>query len=93
MSYEMLTLAGTFTEILESRNVWVLVPLGAFLIPISAIIFEGIGKTLRGGQVEKSRREIAAYVAEGSMSPEEAERILNAGRAKVGKGKRSHSDA
>ncbi|MEO0629924.1 MAG: hypothetical protein AAFY46_04255 [Planctomycetota bacterium] len=31
------------------------------------------------GQVEKSRREIAAYVAEGSMTPDEGERLLKAG--------------
>lgn len=29
---------------------------------------------------EKSRREIAAYVAEGSMTPEEGERLLNTGQ-------------
>lgn len=32
---------------------------------------------------EKTKREIAAYIAEGSMSPEEGERII---RAKPGKG-------
>ena len=31
---------------------------------------------------EKSRREIAAYVAEGSMTPEEGERLLKAGTKK-----------
>ena len=33
---------------------------------------------IRGGQREKSRREIAAYIAEGSMTPEQGERLLNA---------------
>ena len=33
-------------------------------------------------QVEQSRREIAAYIAEGSMTPEEGERLLNAGKDK-----------
>ncbi|MEM9372456.1 MAG: hypothetical protein AAGA55_02330 [Planctomycetota bacterium] len=28
---------------------------------------------------EKTRQELAAYVAEGSMTPEDAERLLNAG--------------
>jgi hypothetical protein len=32
----------------------------------------------RTKQHEQSRREVAAYVAEGSMSPEDAERILTA---------------
>ena len=30
---------------------------------------------------ERARREIAAYVAEGSMATEEAERLIRAGRA------------
>ena len=30
-------------------------------------------------QVEQSRREIAAYIAEGSMTPDEGERLLKAG--------------
>ncbi len=38
----------------------------------------------RTRQVEQSRREIAAYIAEGSMSPEEGERLL---KAEPGKGK------
>lgn len=29
---------------------------------------------------EKTKREVAAYVAEGSMTPEEGERLLNAGK-------------
>lgn len=33
---------------------------------------------------EESRREIAAYVAEGSMSSEDAAKILGAGQAKRG---------
>ncbi len=32
----------------------------------------------RTRQIEQSRREIAAYIAEGSMSPEEGERLLRA---------------
>ena len=32
-----------------------------------------------GSQKENSRREIAAYIAEGSMTPEEGERLLKAG--------------
>lgn len=35
-----------------------------------------ISSVLKRRQVEQSRREIAAYVAEGSMSPEDAERLL-----------------
>lgn len=31
---------------------------------------------------ERTRREIAAYIAEGSMTPEQGERLMNAGRPK-----------
>ena len=34
--------------------------------------------TLASGQREKTRREIAAYVAEGTISPEDGERMLRA---------------
>jgi len=61
-----------------------------FLIPIVAIvggvlasIVSVISKSARGAsetkQREATRREIAAYVAEGSMTPEEGERLLRAG--------------
>ena len=61
-----------------------------FLIPIIAIVggvLMGIIKALSRDAAKKqavrereqSRREIAAYVAEGSMTPEEGERLLNGG--------------
>jgi hypothetical protein len=34
------------------------------------------------GDRERSRREIAAYVAEGTITPHDAQRILAAGRSK-----------
>lgn len=43
-----------------------------------AIIFGCIQSVSNRRQREQSRREIAAYVAEGSMSPDDAERILRA---------------
>lgn len=64
----------------------------AVLIPVVAIVTAGAAavvfmaiSALRDRAVardaEQSRREIAAYVAEGSMSPQEGERLLLAGRA------------
>jgi hypothetical protein len=35
---------------------------------------------------ERTRREVAAYVAEGSMTPDEAERILKAGNESAASG-------
>ncbi|MEM8835536.1 MAG: hypothetical protein AAGD00_06930 [Planctomycetota bacterium] len=37
------------------------------------------GGVSRRKQVESSRREVAAYIAEGSMTVEEGERLMNAG--------------
>jgi len=64
---------------------------GDSLIPLSAIaggiLFAIVGMTMGmvksiavGRAREASRREIAAYVAEGTMSADEGERLLSAGR-------------
>lgn len=47
----------------------------AFIAVVGSITARIVGDSTR----EKSRREIAAYVAEGSMTPEQGERLLNAG--------------
>ncbi|MCA9303468.1 MAG: hypothetical protein KC996_05035 [Phycisphaerales bacterium] len=60
----------------------VLVPFIIFtvggLIAIIAIVFSAIKKTAITKQREQTRRELAAYVAEGSMTPDDAERLLKA---------------
>lgn len=61
-----------------------------FMIPIVAIaggilagIITSISKDARRRsevrEREQSRREIAAYIAEGSMTPQDGERLMNAG--------------
>lgn len=62
-----------------------LVPLvamaGGFIIAIVAIL-AGVVKTVtRTRAQEASRREIAAYIAEGSMTPEDGAALLAAGPA------------
>jgi hypothetical protein len=42
-------------------------------------LIEVVGGVMRAKQAELTRREIAAYVAEGGMTPETAERLLKAG--------------
>ncbi len=49
---------------------------GSFIAGIIAIIFGTIMKISTNSEHEKSRREIAAYVAEGSMSPEDGVKLL-----------------
>lgn len=59
-----------------------LIPVVMFIvggvIAIIAIIFTSVKRISISNDREKSRREIAAYVAEGSMTPEDAEKILKA---------------
>lgn len=43
------------------------------------ILFSTIEKIATNRQREITKRELAAYVAEGSMTPQDAERILKAG--------------
>ena len=55
---------------------------GAFAVAIIAIIFSSIRQMVRSKHREESRREIAAYIAEGSMTADEGERLMNAGEDK-----------
>lgn len=52
------------------------------LIAILGIFFGSLKSVSENKEREKSRREIAAYIAEGSMTPEDGERIMNAGTKK-----------
>ncbi|MBL8765069.1 MAG: hypothetical protein JNM07_12450 [Phycisphaerae bacterium] len=66
---------GSFAE--SEQFVWVLV--------IGAVTLIWLGKqvasVIRGGQRERTRREIAAYIAEGSLTPEQGERLMKAGES------------
>ncbi len=53
---------------------------GGLLIAALWIVTSAIVSVSRNARREETRREIAAYVAEGSMTPDDAERILKAGR-------------
>ena len=45
------------------------------------LVFGAVKRMVVSSNVEKSRREIAAYIAEGSMTPEDGERLLKAGKS------------
>jgi|JRYH01.1.fsa_nt_gb hypothetical protein len=49
-------------------------------IAVIAIIFGTVKQMVQTAEREKSRREIAAYIAEGSITPEDGERLMRAGR-------------
>ena len=55
---------------------------GGLTIAIVSIIASAISRTIQTRHREESRREIAAYVAEGTMAPDDAFKLLEAGRRK-----------
>lgn len=65
-----------------SEDVALLIPIiavgGGFVVAIIAIIFGSIRRVAINGERQKSLREIAAYIAEGSMTPEQGEKLLAA---------------
>ena len=55
------------------------VPFLIFAGIIIVVIVKTIGATVRSNSRERTRREIAAYIAEGTMTPEQGERLMRAG--------------
>eukprot|EP01026_Neomeris_dumetosa_P014677 TRINITY_DN1538_c0_g4_i1.p2 TRINITY_DN1538_c0_g4~~TRINITY_DN1538_c0_g4_i1.p2 ORF type:complete len:169 (+),score=15.90 TRINITY_DN1538_c0_g4_i1:287-793(+) len=53
--------------------------IGGLFIAVIAIVFGTVSSTRKAARREETRREIAAYVAEGSMTAEEGERLMKAG--------------
>ncbi len=51
---------------------------GSALIVVVAIFASMIKRVSVNSEHEKSRREIAAYIAEGSMTPDDGVRLMNA---------------
>ena len=45
-----------------------------------AIVFGTVSGMVKSTARERTKREIAAYIAEGSMTPEQGEKLLNAGK-------------
>ena len=53
---------------------------------VVCVVFNGFVGMISRVSKERTRREIAAYIAEGSMSPEQGERLMNAGKRSRGCG-------
>ncbi len=66
------------TELIHSflNNEEAFIPTIIAVSIVTSVVFGTIGKTIRGVARERTRREIAAYIAEGSMTPEQGERLL-----------------
>jgi hypothetical protein len=52
---------------------------GGIVVAVVAIITEAVRKIAQTKSREETRREIAAYVAEGTISPDDAAKLLAAG--------------
>ncbi|MBX3322187.1 MAG: hypothetical protein KF757_04275 [Phycisphaeraceae bacterium] len=69
----------TLATDIEGEHIALIAIVGGLLF-VTMLSLGGLVKSvLARRQVEQSRREIAAYVAEGSMTPDDAERLLNSG--------------
>ncbi len=68
---------GTVHEILRSDlSGWVVFSL--FIITI--VVIKSLTSVVKSLARERTRREIAAYIAEGTMTPEQGERMMTVGR-------------
>lgn len=57
---------------------------GGMLIALVSVIASAVSRTSQAKAREQTKREVAAYVAEGSMSPEQAQQILASGKGGSG---------
>lgn len=62
-------------EVVGNEETLFMVLIAGTIVITSA--FKSVTAIATGLARERTRREIAAYIAEGSMSPEQGERILN----------------
>lgn len=72
---------STFADLVQSilDNGETLFLLVGGTIALTAIILGTIGSTIRSISRERTRREIAAFISEGSMTPEQGEKLMRAG--------------
>lgn len=71
---DLMTLGGIDAELIP-----IVAIVGGLAVAIVAIIGKMFSGMQRTRQREESRREIAAYIAEGSMTPEQGKELLQAG--------------
>lgn len=59
----------------------VLIPILITTGVVLVVLFRSVVGIVASVSKERTRREIAAYIAEGSMTPEQGERLMKAGPA------------
>lgn len=67
-------LSGSF----DKNTLQGIVVVGGLFIAVIAIVASFVRGVLKTRAREQTKRELAAYVAEGTMRPEDAERIIKA---------------
>lgn len=65
-------------ERLLERDVLLPLLIGGGIVLVS--LFKTVAGVIKSVARERTRREIAAFIAEGSMTPEQGERLMKAGR-------------
>lgn len=58
----------------------VFIPLLLATTTVIVIVVRSVAGVIKSVARERTRREIAAFIAEGSMSPEQGERLMKVGR-------------
>ncbi|HLO41722.1 MAG TPA: hypothetical protein VK176_11925 [Phycisphaerales bacterium] len=67
----------TLSRVISDRqNLETILIVGGIVFVIAMIV---IARTIRAIARERTKREIAAYIAEGSMTPEQGDRLLKSG--------------
>ncbi len=76
--------SGEFQELLREENFLAIVAIGmGCLTGMVAIIGCVVGGVMRTRAREATKRELAAYVAEGTLAPDQAVAMINADRPKL----------
>ncbi len=74
-----------FTSLMERGDLIPIISIAlGCTVGMVAIVAGSINGIVKSRVKEQTRRELAAYVAEGTIAPDDAVAILNAGKSRVG---------
>lgn len=72
-----MSIESAIAEMLQREGVVVPLMMGFFVL--AGITVATIGRVVRSCARERTRRDIAAYIAEGSMTADQGERLMKSG--------------
>lgn len=75
-----MSIEQAIAQAIQSEDFLIPFMVGGFIVLL--VLINVTGRTIRSNSRERTRREIAAYIAEGSMTPEQGERLMKAGERK-----------